>query len=140
MLELYKDLIIDHGINPRNKYILKGYTHTAKGFNHFCGDTVNLYLILFNNYIKDVSFDGIGCSISMASASLLTLSLKNKTLDEAIKIFLYFKLLLRDDINKNEKFYNINILSHIKKFPSRVKCATLIWHTFNDILKHDCKN
>ncbi|HIH2762352.1 MAG TPA: Fe-S cluster assembly sulfur transfer protein SufU [Candidatus Azoamicus sp.] len=135
MIDLYKDLIIDHGLNPRNKYIIKNYTHTAKGFNHFCGDSFTVYIDIINNNIINISFEGKGCSISTASASIMTISSKNKSLLYFEKTFDYLKNLLNNkDIN--EEYTNINILSNIKKFPSRIKCATLIWHTMQDAIKN----
>ncbi|HFL8819516.1 MAG TPA: SUF system NifU family Fe-S cluster assembly protein [Candidatus Azoamicus sp. OHIO2] len=132
MLELYKDLIIDHGLNPRNKYIMKNFTHFSRGFNHFCGDTVVIYINIINNTIKELSFDGSGCSISTASASLMTLILKDKCLDEAYTIFYYFQNLIKNKTDINNIYKDINILASVNKFPSRVKCATLVWHTFKD--------
>ena len=137
MLELYKDLIIDHGINPRNKYAMQKYTHHAIAYNHFCGDSFTLYINIINNKIEGLSFTGEGCSISTASASLMSIMLKNKTIEEGLNIFDYFQNLIKNDINKNEMYQTINILSNVKNFPSRVKCATLIWHTFKNSIKHN---
>ncbi|HIH2763297.1 MAG TPA: Fe-S cluster assembly sulfur transfer protein SufU [Candidatus Azoamicus sp.] len=135
MIDLYKDLIIEHGLNPRNNYTMKIYTHTAKGFNHFCGDSFTIYLELINKKIKNISFDGKGCSISTASASIMTISNKNKSILYFEKTFDYLKNLLNNK-NINDKYSNINILSNIKNFPSRIKCATLIWHTMQDAIKN----
>lgn len=132
MLELYKDLIIDHGLNPRNKYTMQKYTHYARGYNHFCGDSFILYVNIINNTIKELSFTGEGCSISTASASLMSIILKDKTIEESLNIFDYFQNLIKNNINENEMYRHINVLSNVKKFPSRVKCATLIWHTFKN--------
>ena len=135
MIELYKDLIIDHGLNPRNKYIMNEFTHFATGFNHFCGDTFNIYLKIIENKIDDISFDGKGCSISTASASLMTMSIKKKYTKDFIKTFDYFKKILNNENIEND-FEYINILSGVKKFPSRIKCATLIWHTTQDAIQN----
>ena len=134
MIELYKDLIIDHGLNPRNNHVLNKYTHTRKAYNHFCGDSFDLYLFISVDIIKDISFSGHGCSISTASASLMTLAIKNKNINYTKNIFLYFINLIKKDIQPNKNFDDINVLSNVNKFPSRVKCATLIWHALNDIL------
>ena len=134
MLELYKDLIIDHGLNPRNKYKMEKFTHTGIAYNHFCGDSFILYLNIVNKNIYNISFTGEGCSISVASASLMTLNLKNKNLNEALDIFNYFKHLIQNNEEKNDKYIDINILKSVNKFPSRIKCATLIWHTFKNII------
>jgi len=140
MIELYRDLIIDHGVNPRNKYILQCFTHSAKGFNHFCGDNFILYLNIIDDIICDISFEGQGCSISMASASLMTLSLKNKSVEYAFKMFDYMRDVIKGNIKQDSQFYDINVLSNVKNFPSRVKCATLIWHTLNDALLYKGKS
>lgn len=134
MINLYKELIIDHSKNPRNKKVLNIYTHSAKGFNHLCGDTYILYVNLVNNLILDISFEGNGCSISMASASIMTLELKNKNLDFAFNIACYFFDIIKGTKKEIPKLDNLNIFFNIKKFPSRIKCASLIWHTFKDAL------
>ncbi|HIH2763626.1 MAG TPA: Fe-S cluster assembly sulfur transfer protein SufU [Candidatus Azoamicus sp.] len=139
MIDLYKDLIIEHGLNPRNKYIMKDHTHEAKGFNHFCGDSFTIYLKIINNKIESVSFEGKGCSISTASASIMTISSKNKSLLYFEKSFDYLKNLLNNK-ELEEKYKDINILSNVKNFPSRIKCATLIWHTMQDAIKNGKKN
>jgi len=130
MLDLYKDIIIDHGNNPRNKYIMKDYTHTFNGHNYLCGDSLIIYLKIYENNIKSISFSGAGCVISVASASLMTIVLKNKSIDSSINIFEYFKSIIVSGADINEKFSNLNVLAGVRKFPSRVKCATLIWNTF----------
>lgn len=135
MLNLYKNLIIEHGLNPRNKYIMIDYTHFARGFNHFCGDSFNIYLKIIKNNITDISFDGKGCSISTASASIMTLSIKNKSITDFEKTFDYLKKILNNKEIIND-YTNINILSNVKSFPSRIKCATLIWHTAQDCIKN----
>ncbi len=132
MLELYKELIMDHGLNPRNKYIMQYYTNTSTGYNQFCGDTITLYLNIKNDIIKEISFEGKGCSISIASASIMTTILKNKNIIESINIFNYLKNIMKNDNIKSE-YQSINILANVKKFPSRVKCATLVWHTMINI-------
>lgn len=134
MLELYKELIIDHGLTPRNKYIMSEFTTSARGFNHFCGDSVTIYLSLKNNIIENISFDGVGCSISIASASLMTNTLKKKHITEALNIFDYFQNMIKNKIDENQTYSDINILASVNKFPSRVKCATLVWHVFKNAL------
>lgn len=134
MIDLYKDLILDHGLNPRNKYILDVFTHSGQGINHFCGDQFILYFNIVDGFFKDISFNGQGCSISIASASILTVFLKGGSVDDAEKLFYYFQNLIRGKIEKNDKLYDLNVLSNVNRFPSRVKCAMLIWHTLKDIL------
>lgn len=134
MLDLYKDLIIDHGLNPRNMYIMEKFTNVARGFNPFCGDSFYLYLNIVDDSICDISFYGKGCSISTASASLMTVFLKKKSVVEAVSVFDYFKLLVKGKVECKHDLHDLNVLSNVTRFPSRVKCATLIWHTLNDAL------
>jgi nitrogen fixation protein NifU and related proteins len=137
MIDLYKDLIIDHGINPRNKYIMNNYTTSTKGINHFCGDTFDLFLFIENNILSNISFYGKGCTISTASASLLSIHLKLKSLKEAEKITKDFNNIFKNNNINNPHYINdLNILSCIKNYPSRVKCGTLIWHTFLEGIKN----
>lgn len=137
MFDLYKDLIIDHGINPRNKFILKKFTHFSTGFNHLCGDKFDLYLYLENESLIDISFMGTGCSVSTASASLLTLLLKNKSIIFGETLFIYFINIIKDEnsICYDEIYNDLNVLANVRKYPARVKCATLIWHTLAEALK-----
>lgn len=137
MLELYKDLIIDHGMNPRNKFIITNYTHKEEGFNFFCGDSFTLYANIINNNIFDISFDGKGCSISVASASILTSNIKKKNIHDVFLILNYFNDIIHNNNTKiKNEYYEINTLTCVKKFPPRVKCATLIWHTLKNMLKN----
>ncbi len=135
MIELYKDLIIDHGLNPRNKYIMKNFTHHSKGFNHFCGDAFDIYLNISNNIITNISFNGTGCAISIASSSLMTIYLKDKHTKNIYEAFNYFQNLIKNNIIKQDKFDNFNLLANVRKFPSRIKCATLPWHITINSLK-----
>lgn len=134
MLELYKDLIIDHGNNPRNKYKMCDYTHFSRGYNYLCGDQFDVYLLVKNDVIEKVSFFGIGCVISTASSSLMSIVLNNKNIKDGNDLFNYFIGIIKGRISLNNDFYELNVLSNVKKFPNRVKCATLIWHTFNSAL------
>lgn len=136
MFDLYKDLIIDHGINPRNKYIMNECTKCASGFNYFCGDKFDLYVFLNDDIITDISFYGNGCSVSTASISLLTCNIKGKSVSYAESMFFYFI-----NVIKNEKcmcydnhYIDLNTLSIIRNYPARVKCATLAWHILSDAL------
>lgn len=137
MLELYKELIIDHGLNPRNKYHMIKYTNKINAFNHFCGDSFILYLNIINNEIKDLSFEGQGCSISTASASIMTTILKKKTISEADSLFDYLKKIIHNNLELNEENAELNVLANVKKFPSRVKCATLIWNALKEIINEN---
>ena len=139
MQDLYKELIIDHGLNPRNKKIIKNYNFHIPAVNHLCGDMFFLYLKIENKIINEISFEGNGCSISTASASIMTLLIKKKKAEEAIKIFNSLMDLIKNENNQNEIEKELKILSNIKNYPSRVKCCTLIWHALNDILKESDK-
>lgn len=136
MFDLYKDLIIDYAKNPQNKKKINQYTNIAKGFNHFCGDNFLLYLMIKQNKIIDTSYEGEGCSISLASASIMTSTIKNKNIQEALFFFDYFKKILNNKEKINNKFEEINILANVRNYPSRIKCATLIWHTMIDAIKN----
>lgn len=140
--ELYQELILDHGQNPRNFGKLDNANHFANGNNPLCGDKLKLYLLVEDNIIKDAMFDGSGCAISIASASMMTDMIKNKTIDEAEKIFKNFHLLVTsdDDVDiDNESLEKINALAGVKDYPMRVKCATLAWHTMDAAFKNSVK-
>ena len=134
--ELYQEVIIDHTKRPRNFYKIELPTHTAEGFNSLCGDRLTLYLQVQNDTIQEVSFEGSGCAISTASSSLMTEILKGKTLQEAEKLFTIFHTLLTGQDNKEDlpEIGKLQVLAGVKAYPSRVKCATLAWHTFQAAL------
>jgi nitrogen fixation NifU-like protein len=139
--ELYQDIILDHGRHPRNLRALAHPTHLARGHNPLCGDRVTVYLSVEGDRIADVSFEGRGCAISTAAASLMTEVLKDKTLAEAQALFAQFHAKvtggdagepppeLQDDMERLEP------LAGVKAYPVRVKCATLPWHAFEAALK-----
>jgi len=137
--ELYQELIIDHGTAPRNFYKLEGATHQAEGFNPLCGDKIELYLIIDNNIIKSVSFQGQGCAISTASASIMTELLPGKTLEQAQAIFAQFQELVTTKAAVSPGLGKLAALAGVYVFPSRVKCATLAWHTLLSALVKDHK-
>jgi len=130
--ELYQEMILDHGRHPRCCYVMAHANRQAKGFNQFCGDNLTLYLDVENEAIKDISFTGSGCAISMASASLMSETLKGKTKEEAYIFFQFFHELLTHEqkqtpaIKGSEK---LTVFSGVKAYPARIKCATLAWHT-----------
>lgn len=136
--ELYQEVIIDHNKNPRNCYKMDNCTHQAEGFNPLCGDQITLYLDINteNNIIKSISFNGKGCAISTASASLMTEILLNKSIKQAEEIFQYFHdLMMSSDVFRgNPDLAKLEVLMGVREFPSRVKCATLPWHTLNAAL------
>ena len=139
--DLYQQLIIDHNQNPHNFYKLDEATHYANGHNPLCGDEITIYIIKQNNYIKNISFTGSGCAISKASASIMTDILKNIKIKDAQLLFEKFHTLVTTG-QHTENLGKLSVLAGVHKFPSRVKCATLGWHTFigainqsNDIIK-----
>jgi nitrogen fixation NifU-like protein len=130
--ELYQEMILEHGRHPRNCHVLANANRQAEGFNQLCGDRLTIYLHIDNNTIKDISFTGSGCAISMASASLMSETLKGKTEQQAQLFFQYFHDLLTDEkplTNTIEGFNKLTVFAGVKAYPVRVKCATLAWHT-----------
>jgi nitrogen fixation NifU-like protein len=142
MRELYQDIILDHGRKPRNFHKMDHPSHFAHGHNPLCGDRVTVFLEIEDGKIKDVSFDGRGCAISTASASLMTEVLKGKTLAEAEELFKAFHAeVTGGDVPAVEEklqddFERLAPLEGVKAYPTRVKCATLAWHAFEAALKN----
>lgn len=126
--DLYQSLIIDHNKHPRNFYQLEDATVSARGNNPLCGDQLTLYLKIENNQIKKVSFLGVGCAISIASASLMTESLQDIKKDEALHLFHKIHTMLTQDV-PHESLGKLDALAGVRAYPARVKCATLSWHT-----------
>jgi len=136
--ELYQQVILDNNKAPRNFRKIENATNHAEGYNPLCGDNVTVYLIIDeNNIIQDISFQGSGCAISKASASLMTSILKGKSVEEAEKLFNKFHDLvtdkLGDEVNLAE-FGKLAVFAGVKEFPARVKCASLAWHTLMNAL------
>ena len=133
--ELYQEVILDHGKNPRNHHALADATHDAVGHNAMCGDSLHLYLIYQDGRVLDASFKGQGCAISLASASLMTEILKGKTKADINLLHQAFHLLATGDetasvpAHLEEDFERLSVLAGVRAFPMRVKCATLAWHT-----------
>lgn len=135
--ELYQELIIDHGRRPRHFKKMHDASVTKEGFNPLCGDQLTLYLKIIDNKILEVSFVGSGCAISMASSSLMAESVKGKTIDEAKKIFEQFHLLMTTGHQENIGVLGkLAALKGVCEYPSRVKCATLAWHTMCAAIEH----
>ncbi len=129
--ELYQEVILDHSRQPRNFGSCDAANRTARGNNPLCGDRMVIYLTVENGVVKDASFEGNGCAISMASASLMTEMIKGRTADEARTMFERFRSLVTDDdadIDLGE-LDKLNVFAGVREFPVRVKCATLAWHT-----------
>ncbi|MDQ2993477.1 MAG: SUF system NifU family Fe-S cluster assembly protein [Pseudomonadota bacterium] len=135
--ELYQQVIIDHGRHPRNLGELPGASHTKEGFNPLCGDKLKLFLLLDKNVIKEAKFQGSGCAISMASASLMLETLHGKTVTEAEDFFTLFHDLVMGKSETSDALGKLAVLGGVAEFPARVKCATLAWHTLKAALAQD---
>lgn len=137
--ELYQEVILDHNKNPRNFRELPEATTSSHGHNPLCGDDYQLYLLLDEaEIIQDIAFQGSGCAISKASASMMTATLKKKTVAEAGELFHKFTALLTQDAISAETrnaVGKLSIFEGVKKFPVRVKCAMLSWRTFEDAVQ-----
>lgn len=129
--ELYQEVILDHGRHPRNFGRLAHSTHQQEGFNPLCGDKLTLFIEANDETIRDIKFEGCGCAISMASASLMTEALQGKSISEAKQLFDDFHELLTGDIDSDRRanLGKLTILDGVSEYPMRVKCATLAWHT-----------
>ncbi len=137
--DLYKEVIIDHYENPRNYGKLEDAHICEKGANPLCGDELELYLKLDQEKIQDISFEGKGCSISQASASMMTELVKGHTKEEAKQIMQKFKSAILEDKEQNfsEEEIELESLLGVKKYPVRVKCAVLAWNTLEQALKRE---
>jgi len=132
---LYQEVIIDHNRHPRNCHRLADADRVADGFNPLCGDRLTVYLKLRDGVIADAAFEGEGCAISVASASLMTEHLKGKTESEARSIFDRFRALVMGEEEAGAGLDKLVVLAGVKEFPARVKCAILAWHTLSAALK-----
>lgn len=132
--DLYQEVILDHGRNPRNFQAMKDASARVEGYNPLCGDKLTLYLKIEDDVVKDISFEGAGCAISMASASLLSETLVGKTTEEAEQVFQKFHEMLTGEPGgplDQSVLGKLAVFSGVCEFPTRVKCATLAWHTFS---------
>ena len=135
--DLYQEVILDHTRKPRNFGRLEGANRCAEGFNPLCGDKVTLYLKLVDSVIEDARFEGNGCAISTASASLMTEAVKGKDRTAIRALFdKVHALLTRADAAPDGALGKLAALSGVREFPVRVKCASLCWHTLNAALEH----
>src|SRR6516162_7119241 len=132
--ELYQEVILDHYKKPRNFRALPDANRKQEGYNPLCGDKITVYLKVENGVIKDIGFQGSGCAISTASASMMTDSLKGKTIDQAETVFRSFHNLVTGK-NGGEDLGKLAVFAGVREFPVRVKCATLAWHTFHGALE-----
>jgi nitrogen fixation NifU-like protein len=134
--ELYQEVILEHSKKPRNYRALATANHKAEGYNPLCGDHFTVYLDLENGAIKDIGFQGSGCAISKASASMMTQSLKGKTAAEAEELFSKFHDVVTGHVVGNEEnLGKLAVFAGVSEFPLRVKCATLAWHALRAALK-----
>lgn len=128
--ELYQEVILDHYRKPRNFHRMEDAHLHAEGHNPVCGDNITVYLKMDGEAVKDVSFEGAGCAICTASASLMTESVKGKTSRDVIELFNKFHLLLTSESDRPPtNLGKLEVFSGVREFPIRVKCATLAWHT-----------
>jgi len=137
--DLYQDLILDHTRRPRNFHKMPDATAMADGHNRLCGDKLRLYVKVIGGVIQDVAFEGDGCSISKASASMMTEAMKGKTIAEAEALYDKFHTVLTgppDETPDVPELGKLAAFSGVRKFPVRVKCATLAWHTLSAALKN----
>jgi nitrogen fixation NifU-like protein len=141
--ELYQEVILDHNKSPRNFREIVDANRRSEGYNPLCGDHVTVYVNLADGVIRDISFKGSGCAISKASASMMTTELKGKSEAEAERVFDSVHKMLTGEMgveeDELERLGKLKILSGVCKFPARVKCASLAWHTVNAALKGNDK-
>ena len=139
--ELYQQVILDHNKNPRNYGRLKEANRHQEGHNPLCGDSLTVSLLVDDaQVIQDINFEGSGCAISKASASLMTSLVKGKTAVEAEQIFSDFRALVTSDVDQpvdEAKVGKLAVFGGVREFPMRVKCATLAWHTMRSALQSD---
>jgi nitrogen fixation NifU-like protein len=136
--DLYQEMILDHYKNPRNCCSMAHPTHCAEGDNPLCGDHLEVFLNVDGNIIKDINFQGSGCAISQASASMMTENLKGHTVEEAMVVFDKVHVMLTGQHPNEEtpqELGKLEALSGVVQFPMRVKCASLAWHTLKSALK-----
>ena len=135
--DLYQELILDHNRSPRNYRRIENADAEADGYNPLCGDRVTVYVTIDNDVVSDVAFEGSGCAISTAAASLMTQSIKGKSIAEAEALFENFRRLVTGEAVASDNgpaLGKLEALGGVRRFPARVKCATLVWHTLKAAL------
>ena len=138
--DLYQEVILDHNRRPRNFRRLEGASHHAEGYNPLCGDRVTVFLQIADDRIADIAFEGAGCAISKASASLMTDRLKGSTVAEAQTLFERFHRMVTTPTNQEvEELGKLSALAGVREFPVRVKCASLAWHTLKAAIDREEK-
>jgi nitrogen fixation NifU-like protein len=138
--ELYQQVILDHNKKPRNFHKLENANRKAEGYNPLCGDHLNVYLHVEGDQVQDVSFEGSGCAISKASASMMTQAVKGKSKQEAETLFEEFHRMATGELdseNQPNHLGKLKIFAGVRDFPARVKCATLSWHTMHAALNEE---
>ena len=138
--ELYQQVILDHNKKPRNFRKLEQANHFAEGFNPLCGDHLTVYLDLENGAVKEIAFEGSGCAISKAAASMMTQAVKGKSREQAEELFTEFHSMVTgelDEETQENSLGNLKIFAGVREFPVRVKCATLPWHTLHAALNSE---
>jgi nitrogen fixation NifU-like protein len=138
--ELYQEVILDHNRRPRNYRRLEGASHHAEGYNPLCGDRVTVFVQIDGDRISDVAFEGSGCAISKASASLMTDRVKGTTVAEARDLFERFHRMVTTPADQEvEEMGKLSALAGVREFPVRVKCASLAWHTLKAAMDREDK-
>ena len=136
--DLYQEVILDHNRRPRNFRAIESPTTKQEGYNPLCGDRLTLYVTVDGNVIKDVAFQGSGCAISKASASLMTEQIKGKTIEQARALFDRFHSMITSDPGTPaDDLGKLSVLAGVREFPTRVKCASLAWHTMKAAVAHE---
>lgn len=155
LTDLYQEVILDHGKNPRNRREMPDHTHVAEGYNPMCGDQIKVWLKVRADVVEDASFSGQGCAISQASASMMTQAILGKDVAAASELFDVFRWSVTDGgqfeecdhdaevrheaTEMDERLGELNSLVGVKKYPNRIKCATLAWHAMHSALEEKAK-
>jgi nitrogen fixation NifU-like protein len=138
LTDLYQEVILDHNRRPHNFRVIDNASAKQEGYNPLCGDRLTLYLTLEGNVIKDAAFQGQGCAISKASASLMTDAIKGKTVADARDLFEHFHAMITSAIDtQTEDLGKLSVLSGVRDYPTRIKCASLAWHTMKAAVAHE---
>ncbi len=137
--DLYQEILLEHNSKPRNFRKVEDASASAEGYNPLCGDQITLYLKVIDGVVEDVGFQGVGCAISRASASMMTQSIKGKTLEEATGIFDAFHGMIThpDEEPDYDTLGDLETLAGVNEYPTRIKCAILAWHTMRSALQED---
>lgn len=138
--ELYQQVILDHNKKPRNFRKLESANHTAEGYNPLCGDQLTIYVNLAGDAVQEIAFEGSGCAISKAAASMMTQAVKGKSKEQVEDLFREFHSMVTGELDEEtdeNKLGNLKIFAGVRDFPVRVKCATLPWHTMHAALNNE---